>query len=85
MSLNGMIHIPSSMKVGTGIQAILRFYLSNLRGCNVGITDGRHLQSAPLRWAKGHDVYSKFHGYRSRHSGNIKVITAIILEVAVLV
>jgi hypothetical protein len=26
---------------GTGIQAILRFYPRNLRGCNVGITDGR--------------------------------------------
>jgi hypothetical protein len=28
------------MKIGTGIQAILRICLSNLRGCNIGITDG---------------------------------------------
>jgi hypothetical protein len=35
-----MIYIPSFMKIGTGIQAMLRFCLSNLRGCNVGITDG---------------------------------------------
>jgi hypothetical protein len=29
------------MKIGTGVQAILRFCLRNLRGFNVGITDGR--------------------------------------------
>jgi hypothetical protein len=28
------------MKIGTGVQEILRFYISNLEGCNVGITDG---------------------------------------------
>jgi hypothetical protein len=49
MDSGGMIYIPSSMKIGTGIQAILRFFLRHLRGCNVGITDGRDLQSAPLR------------------------------------
>jgi hypothetical protein len=32
-----------SMKTGTGVQAILRFSLSNLKGCSVGITDGRDL------------------------------------------
>jgi hypothetical protein len=29
------------MKIGTGVQAKLRFRLSNLNGCNVGFTDGR--------------------------------------------
>jgi hypothetical protein len=29
------------IKIGTGIQAILRFCLRNSRGCNAGITDGR--------------------------------------------
>jgi hypothetical protein len=29
--------------IGTGVQAILRLCLSNLRGCNVGIADGRDL------------------------------------------
>jgi hypothetical protein len=40
MASYGIIHvcIPSFMKVSTGIQAMLRFSLSNLRGCNVGIT-----------------------------------------------
>jgi hypothetical protein len=41
MTSGGMIHIPSFMTVGTGVQAILRFYLSNLRGSNVDITEGR--------------------------------------------
>jgi hypothetical protein len=43
--------LPSFMKVGTGIQAILRFYLSNLNCCNVDVTDGRGLQIALLGWA----------------------------------
>jgi hypothetical protein len=37
----GMIYDPGFMKISTGFQAILRFSLRNLRGCNVGITDGR--------------------------------------------
>jgi hypothetical protein len=39
MASDGMMH----MKIGTGIQAVIRFRLSNLRGCNVGITDGRDI------------------------------------------
>jgi hypothetical protein len=39
----GMIYIPSFMKTDAIVQAILRFYLRNLRGCNTGITDGRDL------------------------------------------
>jgi hypothetical protein len=33
----GMIYIPSLMKIGAVIQAILRFCSSNLKGCNVRI------------------------------------------------
>jgi hypothetical protein len=43
MGSGGMIYTPTFMKTGTGVQAILRFCLSNLRGCTVGITDGRDL------------------------------------------
>jgi hypothetical protein len=39
----GMIDTQSFMKMGTGIEAILKFYFRNLRGFNVGITDGRSL------------------------------------------
>jgi hypothetical protein len=39
----GMIYLLSFRKTGAGIQAILRFCLRNLRGCNIGITDGRNL------------------------------------------
>jgi hypothetical protein len=38
----GMINITIFMNIGTGVQAILRFNLSNLRGFNV-ITDGKDL------------------------------------------
>jgi hypothetical protein len=43
MASCGMIYLPSFMKIGTDIQAMLRFCLRNLRGCGVGITDGREL------------------------------------------
>jgi hypothetical protein len=43
MASYGKIYIPSFMKTGIGIQAILQFYLRNSRGCYVGITDGRDL------------------------------------------
>jgi hypothetical protein len=36
-----MIFFPSFMNIGGGIQAMLRFILSNLNGCNVGITNGK--------------------------------------------
>jgi uncharacterized protein YraI len=47
----GMMYVPSFMKIAAGVQAILRFCVRNLKGCNVSITNGRDLRSAPLRWA----------------------------------
>jgi hypothetical protein len=41
MGSGGMIYIPGLMKFGTGLQALLRLGLSNLRGCNVGIIGWR--------------------------------------------
>jgi hypothetical protein len=38
-----MIYILSFMKIDADLQAILRFGLRNLRGCNVGITEERDL------------------------------------------
>jgi hypothetical protein len=38
-----MIHIPSFMTGGAGVQAIFWFSFNNLRGCSVGIIDGRFL------------------------------------------
>jgi hypothetical protein len=40
MASYGMIYLPSFMNIGTGVQAILRFCLRNVKGCNVGITEG---------------------------------------------
>jgi uncharacterized protein YraI len=48
MPLCGMILLPSVMQIDAGLQAILRFCLRNLRGCNVGITDEKGLRSAQL-------------------------------------
>jgi hypothetical protein len=51
MASCGVIYVASFMKIGTGVQAILRFCLRYFRGCNVGITDGDFL-IMPLRWAQ---------------------------------
>jgi hypothetical protein len=39
----GKAYISSFTKIGTGVQAILRFCPRNLRGCTVGIPDWRDL------------------------------------------
>jgi hypothetical protein len=52
MASCGTIYLTSFMKTGTGVQAILRVCLRNLRGCNVGNTDGRDLLITPLKWAQ---------------------------------
>jgi hypothetical protein len=36
-------YIPTFMKIGTGIEEILRFCFSSFRGCNIDITDGMAL------------------------------------------
>jgi hypothetical protein len=40
MVSGGMIYIQSLIKIGSGVEGILKFYLSNLKGSNVGFTDG---------------------------------------------
>jgi hypothetical protein len=46
------IHLPRFMTIGAGVQAILRFFLRNLNGCNAGITDERDLRITSLRWGQ---------------------------------
>jgi hypothetical protein len=41
MDSGGMIYTEHFMKIGIGIEALLRSCLSKLKGCNVGITDDR--------------------------------------------
>jgi hypothetical protein len=38
-----MIFIQSFMKIDAGVQALLRFGFSNLRGCSFGITEEKDL------------------------------------------
>jgi hypothetical protein len=38
------------LKIGTGVEGILKFCLSNLKGCNAGITAWRDLWSMSLWW-----------------------------------
>jgi hypothetical protein len=68
------------MKIDTDVQAIISFCLRNSRGCNVGITEGRVLLSAPLKFALVTYIRTKFHGDLLRRLSNITVITKTILE-----
>jgi hypothetical protein len=70
------------MKIGTGLQAKLRFCLRSLRGCNAGITDRRDFWSNGLKW---YDMHTKSHDNRFRYLSNIAVNTATILEAVMLV
>jgi hypothetical protein len=49
MDAGSMIYIPSVMEIGSGVEGILRFNFSNLKGWNIGIIDGRDLGSMPLK------------------------------------
>jgi hypothetical protein len=40
------------VKIGSGIEEIFRFSLRKLKGCNDGITDGKDLSSASLKWTQ---------------------------------
>jgi hypothetical protein len=55
------IYTPSVMTTGTGVEAILRFCLLNLRACNVDITDGRDFFITLLTWAQAPDIHTKSH------------------------
>jgi hypothetical protein len=47
---DGLSGIPRFMTTGRRVQALFGYCLSNMRGCNVGITDGSDLWSATLKW-----------------------------------
>jgi hypothetical protein len=51
IGLGGMTCIPSFMNIGKGVEGMLRFHLSSLKDFNVGITAGRNLRCAPLKWS----------------------------------
>jgi hypothetical protein len=61
------------MKIGTSIQVILMFCLSDLNDCIAAITNGRDLWSVPQRWPQV-TRYTKFHEDWYRHASNINVL-----------
>jgi hypothetical protein len=64
----GMTYLPSFMKTATGVQVILRFCLRKLRGCNVGITDGKDFYLSRWDGLRCRDICTKFHKDWFRHS-----------------
>jgi hypothetical protein len=46
------MHITNFLKIGAGVLAILVFFLSNLNGCHVGITDEYGFLYTPLKLAQ---------------------------------
>jgi hypothetical protein len=49
------------MNIDIDIQAILRFCLRNLRGCNVGIADGSIYELRIWDGVRCYDIHTKFH------------------------
>jgi hypothetical protein len=47
-----MTYVPSFVKIGGGVQAMLRSFLRKMRGRNVGIAGDSDLLMTPLRWDK---------------------------------
>jgi hypothetical protein len=52
MGSGDMTCVPIFMQIGTSVEEIFRFSFNNLKGSNVGVTDGRDLQNALFKWAK---------------------------------
>jgi hypothetical protein len=52
-----LIYVRKFKKFGIGIQAILRFRLSNLRVCNVGISDERDLKTCAVDMGSGGMIF----------------------------
>jgi hypothetical protein len=75
----------SYMKIGTCVQAIFSFYLSNLNGCNIGITDGRINEVRRWNGLRWNDICTKFHDNQFRYLNNIMFISATIWVVVILV
>jgi 20S proteasome alpha/beta subunit len=49
----GIIYKPSFMMIGSGIQVVLRLLPNNLKGCNVGVTEGQEVMNYALKMASG--------------------------------
>jgi hypothetical protein len=45
------------MKINIGVQAISRFCLRKLRGCNVGVTNGRSVFNYAVKMSSGAMIY----------------------------
>jgi hypothetical protein len=60
------------MKIGIGVQEILRFCLRNLRCCNVGKTEWNDLRIMLLRWTDVSFCTYKFQKDWFRHSEVIR-------------
>jgi hypothetical protein len=53
----GIIYFMCVIKFGIGVEAILRLSLRNLKGCNVGITDGRDFFNYTAEIGSGAVIY----------------------------
>jgi hypothetical protein len=45
------------MKIGRDVEGILRFWFSNLKGCNIGITDERDFFNCAVEMDSGGIIY----------------------------
>jgi hypothetical protein len=62
----GVVYLPSYMKIGTDVEGIrvLRFCVRNLKGSNVGITNGKDIGVRHWNVLRWHGINIKFHDDR---------------------
>jgi hypothetical protein len=53
----GMMYVPNSMKIGTEVEGIIRSCLSNLKVCNIGITERKWFRKCAVEMALGGMIY----------------------------
>jgi hypothetical protein len=73
-----MIKIPSFIKIGTGVQAILRFSSAVWKAIMLVLLMDKLFKSAIEVGWKWRDIHAKFRDDRFRHLSNITVVTARI-------
>jgi hypothetical protein len=84
VACDGMMYTLSFMNIGSGIQVILSLLPRQLEWLECwyhwwGINEVSHWDGL-----RSHDVHTKFHDDRFRHSGYVKLITSVVRGAAVL-
>jgi hypothetical protein len=78
MASGGMIYIPSVVKIGKGVEGILRFCLRSFKSCNIGITEWKGFMKSAVEMGSGGMTYIQSSMTIGQALNNITIITSTI-------